>query len=181
MNWDAIGAVGESLGAIAVLITLFYLAVQIRQNTAQQKREELVAIQHGQNAVVAQIQDPRVLGAYVRTAEDRHPTIEDRGTSFSWVVQYLNHFQIVHEAYNNGSLGHEQYELWAGIAVAVVAPKGIQRWWDEEQGRLGFHSEVRELIDRRLQNSEQPPIPITEMWSQFSGDAWERVNSDRID
>ena len=30
MNWDAIGAIGEILGAIAVVATLFYLAVQIR-------------------------------------------------------------------------------------------------------------------------------------------------------
>ncbi len=34
MNWDAIGAIGEILGAIAVLGTLIYLAAQIRQNTA---------------------------------------------------------------------------------------------------------------------------------------------------
>ena len=32
MNWEAIGAVGEILGAIAVLFTLIYLAFQVRQN-----------------------------------------------------------------------------------------------------------------------------------------------------
>ncbi len=31
MNWDAIGAIGEIIGALAVLITLIYLAVQVRQ------------------------------------------------------------------------------------------------------------------------------------------------------
>jgi hypothetical protein len=30
MNWDAIGAIGETVGAVAVIATLFYLAVQIR-------------------------------------------------------------------------------------------------------------------------------------------------------
>ena len=30
MNWDAIGAVGELIGAIAVLITLVYLAIQVK-------------------------------------------------------------------------------------------------------------------------------------------------------
>ena len=35
MNWEAIGAVGEVLGAIGVIVTLGYLAVQIRQNTRQ--------------------------------------------------------------------------------------------------------------------------------------------------
>lgn len=34
MSWDAIAAIGELLGAAAVLVTLIYLAAQIRQNTA---------------------------------------------------------------------------------------------------------------------------------------------------
>ena len=33
MNWDVIGAIAELLGAIGVLLTLLYLAAQIRQNT----------------------------------------------------------------------------------------------------------------------------------------------------
>jgi hypothetical protein len=33
MNWDAIGAVGELVGAVAVVVTLAYLASQLRQNT----------------------------------------------------------------------------------------------------------------------------------------------------
>ena len=32
MNWDALGAFGEIIGAIAVLATLLYLAKQIRQS-----------------------------------------------------------------------------------------------------------------------------------------------------
>lgn len=33
MNWDAVGAIGEIAGAIGVIVTLIYLAVQLRQNT----------------------------------------------------------------------------------------------------------------------------------------------------
>ena len=32
MNWDVLGAVAEFLGALAVLATLIYLAIQIRQS-----------------------------------------------------------------------------------------------------------------------------------------------------
>ncbi len=32
MNWEALGAIGETVGAIGVVATLLYLAVQIRQN-----------------------------------------------------------------------------------------------------------------------------------------------------
>jgi hypothetical protein len=34
MNWDAVGAIAEGLGAVAVVATLVYLSVQLRQNTA---------------------------------------------------------------------------------------------------------------------------------------------------
>ena len=34
MNWEALGAIGEIVGALAVIATLIYLALQIRQNTA---------------------------------------------------------------------------------------------------------------------------------------------------
>ena len=33
MNWEAIGAIGEIIGAAGVIITLLYLASQLRQNT----------------------------------------------------------------------------------------------------------------------------------------------------
>ena len=33
MNWEALGAIGEIVGAVAVVVTLGYLAVQIRKNT----------------------------------------------------------------------------------------------------------------------------------------------------
>ena len=33
-----LGAIGEFIGSIAVLATLVYLALQVRKNTAQQKR-----------------------------------------------------------------------------------------------------------------------------------------------
>jgi hypothetical protein len=35
VHWQAIGAVGEVLGAIAVIATLFYLSYQLKQNTKQ--------------------------------------------------------------------------------------------------------------------------------------------------
>jgi hypothetical protein len=35
MNWEALGTIGEIVGAVAVVLTLGYLAVQILQNVAQ--------------------------------------------------------------------------------------------------------------------------------------------------
>lgn len=42
LNWEALGAIGEIAGALGVIITLAYLAVQIRQNT---RASRITAIQ----------------------------------------------------------------------------------------------------------------------------------------
>ena len=38
MNWDALGAMGEIAGAIAVIATLFFLARQLQVNTRELER-----------------------------------------------------------------------------------------------------------------------------------------------
>ncbi len=35
MNWEAVGAIAEASGAIAIFVSLVYVAAQIRQNTQQ--------------------------------------------------------------------------------------------------------------------------------------------------
>jgi len=43
MNWEAIGTVSEVVGALAVLVTLFYLAKQIRHSSESQDRANQIA------------------------------------------------------------------------------------------------------------------------------------------
>ncbi len=41
MNWDAIGAIGEVLGALGVIATLIYLTTQLRLNTNAMRASSL--------------------------------------------------------------------------------------------------------------------------------------------
>ncbi len=169
-----LGALGEFIGSIVVTLTLIYLAVQVRQNTAQQKREETVSIQHGQNQVVSQLQDPTMVRAYVRAADGETPaTVADRSRAIIWVIQYLNHFQIVYDLHHDGTLDDERYELWESFAISMVASTGIREWWDAESGKLAFMPKVRALIDRKLGDTADPPIPFNKMWAIFTTAAWE--------
>jgi hypothetical protein len=173
MNWEAIGAIGEVLGALVVVITLGYLAVQIRQNTAQQKREETVSIQRGQNEVVSQLTDPVMVRSYAMTAEKgRAANPEDRSRAIFWLVQYVNHFQIVHDLYQLGSLDEDRYKFWESIAVSSVASKGLREWWDEDNGKLAFMPEIRSLIDSKLNDPNNVPDGSNEIWDIFNADSW---------
>jgi hypothetical protein len=48
MNWDAISAVAEVVGAVAVLITLVYLTIQVRVGN---KQRELEALRHNWDGI----------------------------------------------------------------------------------------------------------------------------------
>ena len=46
MNWDVVGAIGEVVGAFGVILSLLYLAAQIRSNTRATRRQNA----HNHNA-----------------------------------------------------------------------------------------------------------------------------------
>jgi hypothetical protein len=79
MNWEALAAIAEFVGAIAVVVTLIYLAVQIRQNHrliesqtihAQTQQEQHWLAMQSQPEIVAALKKAYVTGEDLGT-EDR--------------------------------------------------------------------------------------------------------------
>jgi hypothetical protein len=44
VNWEALGAVGDLIGGLAVVVTLIYLALQVRQSKVLLERNEKIAL-----------------------------------------------------------------------------------------------------------------------------------------
>jgi hypothetical protein len=68
MNWEALGAIGETFGALAVFITLGYLAVQVRHARSDSGR----ALSQGRAQAVRELttmqRDPQTLALYFQGA-----------------------------------------------------------------------------------------------------------------
>jgi hypothetical protein len=47
LDWEAVGAIGEIVGAVGVLATLIYLAAQIRDNTRSLQAASLQSVLDG--------------------------------------------------------------------------------------------------------------------------------------
>ena len=90
----------------------------------------------------------------------------------------MNQFQIVYDLHHDGTLDEDRYQLWESIAISIVASKGIREWWDTESGKMAFMPKVRTLIDRKLGDTADPPIPFNKMWSIFTTEAWQSGASD---
>jgi hypothetical protein len=58
MNWDAIGAIGEIIGASAVVVSLVYLATQIRVQNTESRIAGNHAILEGFRNSIAELASP---------------------------------------------------------------------------------------------------------------------------
>jgi hypothetical protein len=73
MNWSAIGAVGEAFGAIAVLVSLIYLATQIRQNTRMMKSTVRQQITSDSQELLFKLAEHADVAAKAAVGEDLTP------------------------------------------------------------------------------------------------------------
>ena len=63
MNWEAIGAIGEIVGAISVLVTLIFLILQIQQNTIALQQQSSRASTSSLQQISATMMNPDVAAA----------------------------------------------------------------------------------------------------------------------
>jgi hypothetical protein len=103
MNWEAIGAIGEILGAAAVVVTLVFLVIQLR-HLAEQTRQNTLAIKFGSYSAHAET-----------LANWQHGTAKDEGLS-----EIMYKCQRA-EAYNDPSIPPEDWWRYSLTMRAVFA------------------------------------------------------------
>ena len=97
MNWEAIGAIGEVLGAAGVVITLAYLAVQMRLSNRLAKRaavQGLLASRTEMNRFLAS--DPVLLDLVEKGAESPDDLDEGEWRRFrAFVSTGIRHYEAI--------------------------------------------------------------------------------------
>jgi hypothetical protein len=138
LNWEAIGAIGEVVGAIGVIATLGYLAVQIRQNTASVRAATL---QHMSEAS-ASLHDllacnPELGRIFFAGARDLEALAPEERLRFGFTMMAF--VRRVENIQRQSSQNRVSPEEWAGLrasSVAVMSQPGSRSWWAENSDRF---------------------------------------------
>lgn len=77
MNWDAIGATAEMLGAIAVLATLIYLAIQISHLKRQNESDALDHVIDALNDFAGRIAESESLASIIHRGRASYHSLND--------------------------------------------------------------------------------------------------------
>jgi hypothetical protein len=130
MNWDAIGAIGESVGSIAVLITIIYLAVQVRQNNRNTK------------SVLQQGQSDRVVGILTEWAKPELASVWLEGNGNTPTAESIKELQFAmlcdmlvydamdfHHTHLDGLTSEEQFGSVCVGYSNLLQQTGFRNFW----------------------------------------------------
>ena len=150
MNWQAIGAIGEVLGGIAVILTLLYLAAQIRQNTISNRQTALqtISVQNAEwlSLIVNDADVARIFrsGQYDLESLEK----EDAVRYGMLMTQFCRVFDTQYHQYLTGALTEDLWTSSARSIAFVMNRSGAKLWWS----RFGnqFSDPFQEFMEQTL-------------------------------
>ena len=149
MNWDAVGAIGEITGAIAVVISVIYLAVQIRSGSAALSttiRDSVFASLEQWNYQLTA--DPEFAWMFHRGLQDLGSLDEkERPRFIHTAFGFFKVFENIYFHYLEGSVGSDAWVQNCEIVHAYYVMPGAQLFLDSRRSAFdeGFLKALEEM------------------------------------
>lgn len=153
MNWDAIGAIGEILGAIAVFVTLLYLSIQIRQNTRAVQATGMDSLVNSVNEIRRSLFESKELSElYLKGSSD--PTLLDPGEQLRYRLVVHNMLMAEANLFAQSrltGLAEEHWETQIPLIGRIVGSSGGLQFWQQTRAEFphAFRLEVDRMIEQR--------------------------------
>jgi hypothetical protein len=147
MNLAEIAQISQTIGSAAVVSSLMFVGIQIRQNTNTTRAVSHHAVSEALNRLnLLWARDGEAAKIWLRGTQDRGTlTLEDRWRFDSMVRAYLH---VCESMYTQAELGAGD----SGIVLAeefgirhVFESHGVREWWAENP--FGFSCEFRSYIN----------------------------------
>jgi len=133
MNLELIGIAAEIVGALAVVVTLLFLAVEVRNNRNATESASIDALATGFNAINAHVIDDPQLAEIWQTglAEPEQLTEVDRIRLVHLVQSYINHFTSLKKYHDSGVLPEDEWLAYSSSVAAFMNTPG-GKWISEK-------------------------------------------------
>jgi len=154
MNWDAIGASGELIGAVVVVFSVIYLGIQIRNNTKASRDEayrDIFTAVSNQFSKMAEPENNQVLLKGLADFNSLSPNEKFQFDSLlcAWLT-LLESSVISNEA---DLILDETMENWSHyMQTRFFCYPGFKQWWPHAKGN--FYPEMGDWVDRQVVASE---------------------------
>jgi hypothetical protein len=153
MNWEAIGAMGELLGATAVFGSLLFVGWQIKANTKTARlRMHEQTTQSTLSFLMTAVVDSEAFAAGLKSTDKNFSDLSDgqKMHFFATMLGMFKHFELMFVQYSQGTLDKKTWDAWSVHARMHIHQPGAQTWW-------GFRKDMFIPEFRAFLDSSSPP------------------------
>jgi hypothetical protein len=157
MDIMELGAIGELVGGVAVIVTLIYLALQVRNGAQEQRAASMSNATHELATVAAAFASEEGAAVFL-DAMDRFDSLETRDRlRFSGPM--VHYIRVVEQLYYQYQDGRVPPQIWNGFLTQLrdyAAYQGFQSWW---RTRSHWYEEpFRSVVESQVTGSDRPRL-----------------------
>ncbi len=173
MNWEAAGAIGEIVGAFAVVGTIAYLATQIRDGRREAQVTAAETVMSNWNAAIQALgQSPEVSSIIQRGLANYHTLEQPEKFVFhsrmdNMMIQYYTAL-----TYKGERFWELPDEVETALLRFISSPGGLE-WWHDAGHVYPHYDHVNKLLKERLNDL----VPFSET-SFLSAEPIQRCRDD---
>ena len=150
MNWDAVGAIGDLVAGVAIVITLVFLAFQTRSNTAAIRAHAVQdLLLKSADIYIATISDNKLMEIFGEKLPNGVP-LEPAEKAKVWFMLHgiLTNIQFGFVQHGKGHIEEEIFETYRARTRRIIVTDGIvfDAFWEERQNE--FIKSFRTWIDQ---------------------------------
>lgn len=138
MDWEMVSAIVDSIGAITVVISLVYLAMQVRIQNEEQRAASVHEISAGFRDTMSSLTDPALTALFVKGNSDYaslHDAERLQLTAYCMVA-----FKLYEEAFYQSRRGRLDEYIWEGMLAQLkdsMATDVLQNIWQVRRHQFG--------------------------------------------
>ena len=150
MNWDAISAVSETISSIAVIISLVYLAQQIRQSNKLSQSQTRTELRHMASTEVTQmIEHPDI---WLLMWQDTL-TAEEQSRLHSFLIGATRFREFIWRQYHAGLLDQATFEYYIKVIGQILSFDRTRGWWNDYSETGTFDPDFVRYVNDMLDTS----------------------------
>jgi len=130
LNWEAIGAIGDFVGGIAVILTLAFLAFQIFQNTKATKAGTVASYMQAYGAVASRIASTTEMARLIRLghADPKSLSLDEAHQFFAHLSEFMVLWESLWRMKEAGQVEKDHWQTVREDIVATLSSAGGQQY-----------------------------------------------------
>ena len=150
--------IGQTISAVAVILSLVYVGLQIRQNTTATQTASAQAYVADINELVGLINSSPKLADVMHQGANGLSSLKDGDLIRFMAFTDTNFmtYQALHLQWQKGTLDENLLDTYKHTITALLQHKGQQEWW--ELRRHWFNPDFQKYIEKAIVEGAREPM-----------------------